>query len=55
MASLITAGDESKLKIAEEVATTCEGITDADRCEMASKVARCVHEESMKRKVVYGL
>lgn len=54
-ASVVTAGDAAKLKIAEELANECGTIKDDDRCELALKVGGCMKVEGMKRKFEVGI
>lgn len=50
-----TAGDATKMKIGEEVAAACAGITGSDRCDMGAKLVGCIKDEATKRKQEYGV
>jgi hypothetical protein len=53
-ASVVVAGDAGKMKIAQELATECGGITDDDRCELAYKAGGCLKMGGAKRNIDFG-
>lgn len=44
-------GDEKAVAFIKEIATECSAVTDADRCELASKLVSCVMDGVVKRGV----
>lgn len=53
-ASVVTAADAAKIKIAEEVVDECILIKDDDRCELAVKARGCMKMAGSKRKIDFG-
>lgn len=43
--------DEKAIAFVKEITHECGSVTDADRCEFASKLVTCVHEGVIKRGV----
>lgn len=50
MARAYTNGDAALMKLAGELAVSCEATTDRDRCEMGYKLAFCIRTEESKIK-----
>jgi hypothetical protein len=46
---MISGEDEEKKKAAPEIAAECKNEADADRCEKAVKIAKCLEQGGRKR------
>lgn len=44
-------GDDSRVEIVREIANSCVGITDDDRCEAAYKLFDCIHKEAHSKDI----
>lgn len=42
-------GDAEKMKAAQEVATECGDVMDADRCEAGAKICHCLYKGTSSR------
>lgn len=42
-------GDAGKVGTARDLATKCAGVTDADRCEAASKIMSCGRDAAKEK------
>lgn len=51
LASMGAGEKEEKLKAAEEIADECSVISNEDLCEQAFLLAKCMHDEAVKRKL----
>lgn len=45
--------DAAKIQAATDIANDCASITDANRCEAASKLAKCCQESHKARGIPY--
>lgn len=55
MTQAYTNGDATKMKLAGELADSCEATSDGDRCETGYKLADCIKIEGSKIKQEYGI
>jgi hypothetical protein len=54
-AKVMVQGNAKALEKVRVIADGCENVTDADRCEAASKVRACVKAETSKAKIDLGI
>ena len=51
----MTGGDAEKMKQAEVVFNECNVTQDGEECEVATKIAICLKESSVKNKIMLGI
>lgn len=45
----LTNGDADKIKVTQEMADACKGVSSGDRCVLGFKILTCMEDEAMKR------